>query len=99
MSHTNLCSRTHQTIKLEDMKYPMDKTHMGYFIIFNQYEYSRNHSQYYDSPRKGSIEDANNLSQAMTHLGFQVKIYDNQKTQEIKTKIKKYTTSSVNVQV
>jgi len=98
MSHTNLCSRTHQTIKPEDLKYPMDKTHMGYFLIFNQYEYGRNHD-YYDSPRKGSIEDANNLTHAMTHLGFQVKIYDNQKTHEIKAKIKKYTTSSVNLQV
>jgi len=81
---------------LELLKYPMDKPHMGFFLIFNQYQFSQDHEHYYNSPRKGSIEDAQNLDKAMSDLGFTVKIYDNLKTRDIMMKIKKYSSSTSN---
>ena len=77
--------------------YQMNKKHMGYFLIFNQVIFTQDHEM--GSTRYGSIEDAENLAEGMTQLGFVVKIYDNRKTKEIKREIERYASSTVNASV
>ena len=65
---------------------------MGSFLIFNNSwrVYSNEPSQLF---RKGINQDADALEKAMKKMGFNVLIYNNKETQEIKTTIAEYSKS------
>ena len=87
-----------RALAIGEAKYTMRHFHMGYFLIFNQEKYSRCHPLQ-PTPRPGSSVDATKLQTTMEKLGFVVRRYDNLRTQEIQTWLKKYTSATSNANV
>lgn len=74
---------------LLQLRYKFPKEQLGYFLIFNQKNFSQDHPHGMKE-RLGSDVDVKRLTQAMTGIGFTVRVYDNFRTKGVLEKIEKY---------
>jgi len=74
---------------LLQLRYKFPKEQLGYFLIFNQKNFSQDHPHGMKE-RLGSDVDVKRLTQAMTSIGFTVRVYDNFRTKGVLEKIEKY---------
>jgi len=74
---------------LLQLRYQFPQKELGYFLIFNQKKFSPEHPEGMKE-RHGSEVDVKRLTQAMTSIGFTVRVYDNFRTKGVLDKIEKY---------